>query len=216
MDFLDSLRSEHEVIERVALSLRSFVRADELNAADARDYVRFLTLFAGAWHHEREEEVLFPLLTGELLLPSDRGPVAVLIEDHHRMAELLAAMRDAVASDHALDAAGFRTTSLEYTQSLLLHIDAENSVLLPECEDRLRRAGIRELSSRELTGVEIDALATGRALAERYPPELHDVDLVRGEGCAMCPSYGLTCSGVEREWWNEWQWEEFDEHIAAS
>ncbi len=216
MDFLDSLRSDHELIERVALSLRSFVRGDEVNTADARGYVRFLTLFAGAWHHEREEAVLFPLLTGELLLPSVRGPVAVLTEDHHRMAELLAAMRDAVASDQALDVAGFRATTLEYTQSLLLHIDAENSVLLPECEDRLRRAGIRELSSRELTGAETDARDAGRALVERYPAALHDVDLVRGEGCAMCPSYGVSCAGVEREWWNEWEWEEFDEHIAAS
>jgi hypothetical protein len=31
---------------------------------------------------------------------------------------------------------------------------------------------------------------------------------VRGGGCVLCPSYGITCDGLEREWWTELEWEE--------
>jgi hypothetical protein len=32
----------------------------------------------------------------------------------------------------------------------------------------------------------------------------------------MCPAYGPRCGGVEREWWNENEWDEFADHIGAS
>jgi hypothetical protein len=32
---------------------------------------------------------------------------------------------------------------------------------------------------------------------------------VRGDGCVICPSYGVTCEGLEREWWNAHEWDEF-------
>jgi hypothetical protein len=39
---------------------------------------------------------------------------------------------------------------------------------------------------------------------------------VRGEGCVVCPSYGDTCAGIEREWWNEWEWEELSERVGGA
>src|SRR5512141_2183667 len=129
MDLIDDLRGEHELIERVAASLRAFVRHPGCNAPEARDYVRFFERYAGAWHHEREEEVLFPRLTDDLLLPADRGPVAVLLDDHRRMGLLLGQMRDAAAHNHGFDSARFGTLALDYSESLLHHIDAENTVL---------------------------------------------------------------------------------------
>jgi hypothetical protein len=96
-----------------------------------------------------------------------------------------------------------------YAHALLLHIDAENSVLLPEGEERLRRAGIHELEGRAATAEELAARAEGERLAEIYPP-VHDPAALRGEGCVICPSYGTTCGGLEREWWTDDEWEEFE------
>jgi hemerythrin-like domain-containing protein len=218
MEFLDDLRREHDLIERVAVSFRAFVRRDDCDAADARQYLRFFTLYAGDWHHEREEKVLFPSLEHDLQLPAppDHGPIFVLLDDHIRMAGMLSDLRAMCGQGVKFDGPRFRGIALEYTQELLLHIDAENSVLFPECEDRLRRAAIAPLHSRELTRDEEEARAAGEAMAERYPGALNDTDLTRGDGCALCRAYGVTCSGIEREWWNDWEWEEFDEHIAAS
>ena len=29
--------------------------------------------------------------------------------------------------------------------------------------------------------------------------------------CVVCPSYGLSCEGLEREWWTEQEWDDFRE-----
>jgi len=94
------------------------------------------------------------------------------------------------------------------------HIDAENSVLFPECEPRLRRNGVVDLPSRGMTPDESQALEAGRALVARYPPP-SDPGVMRGEGCIMCPAFGVTCRGLEREWWNEWEWDEFEDRMGG-
>jgi hypothetical protein len=100
--------------------------------------------------------------------------------------------------------------SARYRRDLLAHIDAENSVLLPESENRLNRAGVKELNGRGPDAEERAALAEGERLAARYPPS-EDADALRGEGCVICPSYGVSCQGLEREWWSEQEWEDFRE-----
>jgi hypothetical protein len=31
----------------------------------------------------------------------------------------------------------------------------------------------------------------------------------------MCPAYGVSCNGLEREWWNESEWEEIHERLTG-
>jgi len=88
-------------------------------------------------------------------------------------------------------------------------------VLIPEAEVRLQRSGVRELETRELTDEETAMESAGRALVARYEP-IEDPDMIRGEGCIMCTSYGVHCEGLEREWWNEYEWAESDDHNEAS
>src|SRR5512142_642794 len=211
MQILDDLRREHELIERVALSFRSFSRSTDATAVAARDFLDFFELYAGSWHHDREERVLFPALTDQLSLPADRGPIDVFTHDHETAAQRLRAMRKLVAAEK-FDDAKFAAIVCDYTQALLAHIDAENSVLFPEADGRLRRGGITDLASRESSLAEAIARAVGESLVDCYPPE-DDAALPRGEGCVMCPGFGRACNGIEREWWNEWEWEELDEHI---
>ena len=209
MKLLDELRREHDLIERVLGSLRTYAARHDAPAEDGLALLDFLGTYAH-WHHEREEGVLFPALVGEAMIPSDRGPLAVIHDDHEALAVQLAAMRAALANR-----AEFERLSADYARTLWAHIDVENSVLFPESEEQLRRNGVRELATPELPEEIARAAAAGEALTLRYPPT-DDPDAIRGEGCVVCTAYGTTCRGLEREWWNDWQWEELEDHVAAS
>lgn len=213
MQLLDELRREHDLIDRLLGSLRTFaakLAGSGASAADGFAILDCLQAYAGDWHHEREEGVLFPALAR--FVPSDRGPIAVLLSDHHALAGALAAMRASLAAG---DAETFARLVREYTSALWAHIDAENSVLFPESAIQLRRNGIRELASRETPAAIVDVMRRAEKLIGRYPAG-DAADVVRGDGCVVCPVYGETCSGIEREWWNEWEWEELEEHVAGA
>jgi hemerythrin-like domain-containing protein len=215
MTLMDELRAEHDVIERVAGALLSYAavpRASRL-AGDGAAFLRFFRLYASHFHHAREEDTLFVALRDRAGLPADRGPIATMIADHARMAGLLAGVADALG-DGADGEHRLRESAAAYVHALWHHIDAENSVLFPECEPRLRRNGVTELRSRPMTPDERDALASGEALASRYPPPAAP-DVIRGDGCIMCPAFGVTCRGLELEWWNEWEWDEFEDRMSG-
>src|SRR5438270_4364129 len=127
MRLIDDLRAEHELIERAAGSLWSFAKLPARDPDDAAAFLRFFQLYAGRYHHAREEDLLFPALVATEV-PADRGPLKVLLDAHRSMEAMLAAGK-------------FE----QYARALLHHIDAENSVLFPESEIRLRN---RELPAR--------------------------------------------------------------------
>lgn len=212
MILIDELRAEHELIDRVLGSLRSYVKARRAGDGDARDaerFVAFFRLWAGHYHHAREDDVLFPALARALEVPIDRGPIAALSGDHRSLAATLERLAPLLGGDLGDPARGAAAQDLavDYSRVLWLHIDAEDSVLFPESETRLARAGVRELPGRDPTPDEIAARDGGVALVLRYAP-VHDPAVMRGEGCVMCPAYGERCNGIEREWWSENEWEE--------
>jgi hemerythrin-like domain-containing protein len=219
MELIDQLRLEHDLIDRVAGSLRAYVHARLRGEGDATDGPRFLTFFrayAGQFHHAREEDSLFVSLCRDAELPADRGPIAVLLADHRVMAQLLDDLEPLLAGDLADEGARRSLDALarEYSRRLWHHIDAENSVLFPESEHRLRRHGVSELPSRDLTPEEDEARAAGVRLVERYPAS-EARDVIRGDGCVLCPAFVESCRGLEHEWWNEWEWEEFEDHLPS-
>jgi hemerythrin-like domain-containing protein len=219
VELIDTLQREHILIEKVLGSMRTWAELAATGNAPVADGKRFMTffrVFAGAFHHEREESVLFPALVKEAGLPGDRGPIAVILDDHHRMATILDGLETILARDASGDGdlEALREHAARYSHELWAHIDAENSVLLPESEERLRQNGIRELPCREPDEREHEAKRVGEELTSIYAPM--EPDSIRGDGCMMCPAYGPRCGGVEREWWNENEWDEFADHIGAS
>jgi hemerythrin-like domain-containing protein len=219
MIFIDELVAEHDRIDRTASAFRRYIGeaiAGRAPAADGAAFVRFFRLYAGDFHHAREEDVLFPALVERASLPGDRGPLAVLTGDHRRMGAVLDRIDALVARLPVTgeDAEALTEAVREYTTALGHHIDAENSVLLPESEARLRKNGVRELPSRPPTPEEAEAGRIGETLAARYaaPP---DPAVIRGDGCVLCPAMGEGCEGLEVEWWNEWEWEECADHLAS-
>lgn len=217
MQLIQELVAEHDLIEGVLESMRAYVDARARGAADPLDgvrYLRFFSSFAGHFHHAREEDILFTALVQHAELPANRGPIAVMIADHAHLASLLEALAPLLVSAELDPASSGRLQALavEYSHALWHHIDAENSVLLPESEERLRRHHSNELPSRSMNAEEQEARLCGEQLLAKYPP-VRDAEALRGDGCALCPAFGATCRGLEREWWNEWEWEESEDNI---
>jgi hemerythrin-like domain-containing protein len=217
MQLVDDLRAEHEVIDAVAGAFLTHlaVPAGARGREDTAAFLRFFRAFAGDFHHAREEDVLFVALRERAGLPGDRGPIRVMLADHQRLAGLLDEVEALIGDpDDSAGRARLREPAIAYVHALWHHIDAENSVLFPECGPRLRRNGVLELPSRAMTRDEASAKAGGEDLLSRFPPSTRD-DVMRGEGCIMCPAFGVSCRGLEHEWWNVWEWDEFDDRMSG-
>ncbi len=215
MHLVEELMAEHALIDTMLGSLRCFVQArirDGVGTADAQDFVDFFRLYAGHFHHAREEDVFLAALVREAGLPIDHGPIAVIRAEHRELAVLLDALAPLLCTERleAEEKSSLHDLARRYSHGLWHHIDAENSVIFPEGEDRLRRSSVRELQARPASAEELDARARAQELVKRYPP-LEDPEVFRGEGCALCPAYGVRCDGLEREWWTDTEWEELDE-----
>ena len=217
MKLLDALEAEHGVIERVVGSFVTFAARctdGTAKAAGAPGYLAFFRLYAGRYHHAREDGILFPALV-ETGVPGDRGPIAVLLADHRAMEKLqeeLAPLSARLGS--AEDARAFEALVKRYATSLLHHIDAETSVLFPESASRFRAASVVELPNREPDDEEAAARDDAERLVLAYPPsDIPGID--RGDGCCACPAYGNPCEGIEREWWSELEWEDARERLGS-
>jgi hypothetical protein len=65
-----------------------------------------------------------------------------------------------------------------------------------------------------MTPAEAAAREAAADLLIKYPP-LADDTIIRGDGCVSCHAFAESCRGLEREWWNEWEWEEFEDHLGG-
>lgn len=217
MKLIAQLTAEHDLIDAMLGSFRTWAQAwarGEGSADDGRVFLRFFHRWAGDFHHAREEDVLFPALVTEASLPLGRGPLAVIANDHVELAALRETLEQALRADDAAARARVDALAVTFSHRLWHHLDAENSVLFPEAEERLRQHGVYELTGREPTPDELDAKRAAEALLPRFPP-VRDPTIYRGDGCIMCPAYGETCRGLEREWWTEAEWEGL-EHRGGS
>jgi len=213
MKLLDTLRDEHALIDRGLGSFRAYVSGLVNGTADpdhGEHFNAFFTRFAGHFHHDREERVLFRALVEKAELPASRGPVHALGREHADMEAWLREMAPFLERRPQSEADRTRllTLATRYSRALWRHIDAENSVLFPEAANRLRRCGVRELADRPASESEAAARDGIAPLLVRYPP-LEDAVLTRGDGCFLCRAHGESCDGLEAEWWTELEWVEF-------
>jgi len=204
MRLLEEFKTEHLLVDRVAGSLIRFAELatrGQTSAEDVADFVHFFRVFVSGYHHEREEEVLFPALVEHAEVPAERGPLPAIEADHRAAVALVDELEEAGGNQER--AAGI---ARRLAHHLWEHVDKEDSVLLPESADRLRRNGMTQLEGREPTAEEEAARGLGERLSERFPP-LEDPEIVRGDGCVACSAFGESCGGIETEWWNTWEHE---------
>ena len=145
----DVLREEHRVILRALALLESAAdrpgRPEALPDGWWERLIGWLRAFADLNHHAKEERHLFPALV-KAGVPSEGGPVAVMLAEHVDGRALIQAMESDDPPRRA-DAAR------RYVQLLRDHIDKENGVLFPLAEavleERAQQALAREFETVE-------------------------------------------------------------------
>jgi hemerythrin-like domain-containing protein len=147
----DVLREEHRVILRALALLESaadrLARADTLPDGWWERLIGWLRAFADRNHHAKEERYLFPALV-EAGVPSDGGPVAVMLAEHVEARGYVQAMLAGDAS-RRVDAAR------RYVPLLRDHIDKENGVLFPLAE-RVVEERVLQALAKEFEAVEAE------------------------------------------------------------
>jgi len=177
-----ALRSEHNHILAMIACLRAACRdAEESGGLDAETFrsgIDFIRNYADAWHHAKEEDLLFPALEEEGM-PREGGPIAVMLHEHvmgrtyvRQMAEHLDA---AIAGNDEARRHVLRF-AMAYAHLLTQHIQKENNilfnmadqVLLPEVQAHLEKkyASVVPQGADENTGKHYEGVVA--RLCERW------------------------------------------------
>ena len=163
----DVLREEHRVILRALEVLDSaadrLVRAEGLPDGWWERLIGWLRAFADLNHHAREERSLFPALV-KAGVPSEGGPVGVMLAEHVEGRALIQAMQ-AEGTPRRVEAAR------AYVRLLRDHIDKENGVLFPLAEavleERAQQALLHDFETVEAEQGPDASIERAEAVVER-------------------------------------------------
>ena len=200
MDAIETLMSEHRVIESVLDALVAF--ADEVRrkgTTEKEELARFVSFargFADACHHGKEEGVLFEAMV-EQGFPRNGGPIAVMLHEHDEgrsLVGILKARAEQAEPWTDADRQEVANVAIGFSEMLRGHIQKEDGILYPMAEqhlppDVLQRVGEDcERFEAEKTGAgEHERLhALAEALVARYAPASHPPEQGRrphGLGC---------------------------------
>lgn len=134
------LMEEHRVVERVIsameIAVQRLERGEELRPAFFINAALFIKNFADGCHHHKEEDILFVAMNAAGM-PSDNGPLAVMLAEHAQRRAFTAAMKTAAESWEKGDP---RTKPVVahnargYVNLLRYHIQKEDKILFPMAE----------------------------------------------------------------------------------
>jgi hemerythrin-like domain-containing protein len=149
----DRLRDEHRVILGALDLLERAATGRRVPEAWWASVVAWLRAFADRSHHAKEETALFPAMI-KAGVPSDGGPIAVMLEEHVEGRRLVAAI------EAGMGAARLKACR-DYVALLRAHIEKENGIVFPLADGVLDERAMAGLA-REFDAVEAEqgAIAT--------------------------------------------------------
>ncbi len=171
MQATDILSSEHRVIERVISAIEA--GAERLEAGEPvrpgffLDAAQFIKGFADGCHHRKEEGVLFKTM-GDHGMPTQSGPVGVMLFEHEQGRSFTRGMRAAAEKLQSGDSAA-RQAVIEnangYASLLRQHIYKEDNILFPMANQVIPVAE----HDKVLDGFEhVEHEETGEGVHEKY------------------------------------------------
>jgi hemerythrin-like domain-containing protein len=137
MDLIESLGEEHRLLGRLLTSFEAYLGVME-KGSDPLELFRFVLVlsdYADAWHHEKEEHLLFPALArGRYAM--DSGILQHVRDEHVEERILFAKLRRAVARrDHSL--AGVEDTARTLIEFQRAHMKKEWELLFRDARGDL-------------------------------------------------------------------------------
>ncbi len=155
-----SLRQDHDLIEKVIKAMESTIQL--LN--DGKQIPEYILLpvidfsknFTDVCHHSKEEKSLFTALE-QAGMPSNMGPIAMMLIDHQRTREIATQMEEStkLISDMQL-----------YVEHVTEHLWKENNKLFMMAEARLQY--VSEKVDKELNEIEKSKLKDLGKSREHY------------------------------------------------
>lgn len=154
MEITKSLRHEHRDIERMIRLMDTM--GDRLQSGDdsivpyLRKSIDFVRGFADGCHHEKEEQILFPMLEARGV-PVKGGPIGVMLHEHDVGRKYIAGLvqgLDRYESGEKAAAGDIIENIRGYTNLLRAHIHKEDMVLFPMAEQVLSEPEKTDLHER--------------------------------------------------------------------
>ena len=174
-----SLRRDHELIEKVIKAMESTIQllndGKQIPESILLPVIDFSKNFTDVCHHSKEEKSLFPALE-QAGLPSNMGPIAMMLIDHQRSREIGAEMEESAKTYLTSgDPTKLVSDMKHYVEHITEHLWKENNKLFMMAEARLQY--VSKKVDQELNDIEKSKLNDLGKSREHYE-QLAD-DLVR-------------------------------------
>ena len=152
MEAIDMLMQEHRLIEKALDAMDGWLAT--LSSGSGSDdkeelarFVSFIRGFADAYHHGKEEDILFVAMV-EHGFPREAGPIAVMLHEHDQGRSLVGvlerlAQQPAPWSEE--DHGTLSRTVRKFSSLLRLHIQKEDQILYPMAAARLPEPAKEEM-----------------------------------------------------------------------
>ena len=151
-----SLRRDHGLIEKVIKAMESTLQllndGKQIPESILLPVIDFSKNFTDVCHHTKEEKSLFPALE-QAGLPTNMGPIAMMLIDHQRSREIGAEME--ISAKEYLssgDSTKLVSDMQQYVEHITEHLWKENNKLFMMAETRLQY--VSEKVDKELTEIE--------------------------------------------------------------
>ena len=151
-----SLRRDHELIEKVIKAMESTIQLlnddKQIPESILLPVIDFSKNFTDVCHHSKEEKSLFPALE-QAGLPTNMGPIAMMLIDHQRSREIGTEM-EASAKEYLSSGDSTKLVSdmQQYVEHITEHLWKENNKLFMMAEARLQY--VAQKVDKELTEIE--------------------------------------------------------------
>ncbi|MFO0838478.1 MAG: hemerythrin domain-containing protein [Phycisphaerae bacterium] len=153
MSATEALRQEHQVIlkmlDRFEAALSNARKTCSVTAAAFAPFLDFFRGFADRCHHGKEEDRLFPCLN-RCGLPSESGPIAVMLEEHRIGRQHVRTMRetlDAAKAGQGDAIKAFLAHGDAFLELLRGHIGKEDNVLFNIADSVVQGRTLDELNA---------------------------------------------------------------------
>jgi hemerythrin-like domain-containing protein len=185
VEAIDMLMNEHRLIERALDAMEGWITtlgpgSDSDDKAELARFVSFIRGFADAYHHGKEEDILFVAMV-EHGFPREVGPIPVMLHEHD-LGRSLVGVLDGLAQQSTTwsqqDRGTLAQTVREFSTLLRRHIQKEDQVLYPMADVRLPESAKEEIFRRfqafeeqqTSSGEQQRLRALGDALIEAHIP----------------------------------------------
>ena len=151
-----SLRRDHDLIEKAVKAMEATIQllndGKQIPESILLPVIDFSKNFTDVCHHSKEEKSLFPALE-QAGLPSNMGPIAMMLIDHQRTREIATEM-EASAKEYLSsgDSAKLIGDMQQYVEHVSEHLWKENNRLFMMAEARLQY--VAEKVDKELNEIE--------------------------------------------------------------